>query len=143
MTHAGFKGRCFVELKSALLEVGYIEKWPKFAYLESKVPHLKFRVMRDRVYLWSVSPHDLFAEYKRVLIHYVFRKEIKEGGEKLKDKIKQYQPKIAVFNGKGIYEVFSGNKKFNFGKQPNTVPGTDTVRNLYSKPATCLCVSEV
>ena len=23
----------------------------KFAYLESKVPHLKFRVMRDRVYI--------------------------------------------------------------------------------------------
>ena len=44
MTCAGLKGRCFLELKSVLLEVGYIKKWPKFAYLESKVPHLKFRV---------------------------------------------------------------------------------------------------
>ena len=44
------KGKCFLELKSVLLEVGYIEKWPKFAYLELKVPHLKIRVMRDRVY---------------------------------------------------------------------------------------------
>ena len=51
MTRAGLKGRCYLELKSVLLEVGYIEKWPKFAYLESKVPHLKFRVMRDRVYI--------------------------------------------------------------------------------------------
>ena len=51
VTCAGLKGRCFLELKSVLLEVSYIEKWPKFAYLESKVPHLKFRVMRDRVYM--------------------------------------------------------------------------------------------
>ena len=51
MTCAGLKGRCFFELKSILLEVGYIKKWPKFAYLESKVPHLKFQVMWDRVYL--------------------------------------------------------------------------------------------
>ena len=50
MTCAGLKGRCYLELKSVLLEVSYIEKWPKFTYLESKVPHLKFRVMRDRVY---------------------------------------------------------------------------------------------
>ena len=47
---AGLKGRCFLKVKSVLLEVGYIEKWPKFAYLKSKVLHLKFRVMRDRVY---------------------------------------------------------------------------------------------
>ena len=41
MTQAGLKGRCYLKLKSVLLKVGYIEKWPKFAYLESKVPHLK------------------------------------------------------------------------------------------------------
>ena len=49
VTRAGLKGRCYLKLKSVFLEVGYIEKWPKFAYLESKFPHLKFRVMRDRV----------------------------------------------------------------------------------------------
>ena len=52
MTHAGFKGKCFLELKSVLLEVGYIKKWPKFAYLKLKILHLKFRVMRDRVYAY-------------------------------------------------------------------------------------------
>ena len=50
MTRAGLEGRCFLELKSVLLEVGYIKKWPKFTYLKSKVPHLKFQVMQDRVY---------------------------------------------------------------------------------------------
>ncbi|XP_076811149.1 uncharacterized protein LOC143454754 isoform X1 [Clavelina lepadiformis] len=59
-------------------------------------------------------------------------KEIREGGKELIEKIKIYQPKIAVFNGKGIYEIFSkemfGQKKkdFTFGTQPNKIPGTDT-----------------
>ena len=55
------------------------------------------------------------------------RKEIREGVEVLTDKIKKFRPKIVVFNGKGIYEVFSGKKEFNFGKQPEKVGGTDTV----------------
>ncbi len=45
----------------------------------------------------------------------------------LVEKLKKYKPKIAVFNGKGIYEVFSGNKEFHFGKQPEPISGTDTV----------------
>ena len=43
------------------------------------------------------------------------------------DKIKEYKPKIACFNGKAIYEVFSGQKEFHFGKQPDVIPGTETV----------------
>jgi hypothetical protein len=42
-------------------------------------------------------------------------------------KIKEYNPKIAVFNGKGIYEVFSGQKEFIFGKQPDKITDTETV----------------
>ena len=60
MTRAGLKGRCYLELKSVLLKVGYIEKWPKFAYLESKVPHLKFQVMQDRVYVGHVLVLDKY-----------------------------------------------------------------------------------
>lgn len=55
------------------------------------------------------------------------RKEIKDGARILLEKIQKFQPKIAVFNGKLIYEVFSGKKDFNFGKQPDTVEGTNTV----------------
>lgn len=55
------------------------------------------------------------------------RKEIKEGSRILLDKIRKFQPKIAVFNGKLIFEVFSGKKDFCFGKQPETVEGTNTV----------------
>ena len=49
------------------------------------------------------------------------------GAKKLVEKIKEYNPKIAVFNGKGIYEVFSGEKEFIFGKQPQKIADTDTV----------------
>lgn len=55
------------------------------------------------------------------------RKEIKEGSRLLQDKLKQFRPKIAVFNGKLIFEVFSGKKDFNFGRQPECIEGTNTV----------------
>lgn len=55
------------------------------------------------------------------------RKEIKEGSQILLEKLQTFRPKIAVFNGKLIYEVFSGKKDFNFGRQPDTVHGTNTV----------------
>ena len=51
VTRAGLKGRCYLKLKSVLLEVSYIKKWLKLAYLELKFLHLKFQVMQDRVYL--------------------------------------------------------------------------------------------
>ncbi|XP_070162752.1 probable serine/threonine-protein kinase yakA [Polyergus mexicanus] len=54
------------------------------------------------------------------------RKEIKEGSHILLEKLRKYKPKIAVFNGKLIYEVFSGKKEFGFGRQPNLVDGTNT-----------------
>ena len=52
-----------------------------------------------------------------------YRKEIAEGGEILKTKMLKYLPKIALFNGKGIYEVFCGHKNFYFGLQPEPFPG--------------------
>lgn len=55
------------------------------------------------------------------------RKEIKEGSKILLEKLKKYRPKIAVFNGKLIFEVFSGKKDFNFGRQQELIEGTNTV----------------
>ena len=42
-------------------------------------------------------------------------------------KIKMYRPKIVAFNGRGIYEVYAGNKHFHYGKQPELFLGTETV----------------
>ncbi|XP_048487022.1 trithorax group protein osa isoform X3 [Plutella xylostella] len=54
------------------------------------------------------------------------RREIKEGSAILLEKLQTFRPKVAVFNGKLIYEVFSGKKDFCFGKQPDTITGTNT-----------------
>ncbi|KAJ8047862.1 G/T mismatch-specific thymine DNA glycosylase [Holothuria leucospilota] len=61
------------------------------------------------------------------------RKEIKEGAQIMIEKIRKYKPLIACFNGKGIYEIFSGKKDFEVGRQPETIPGTDTV--IYVMPS--------
>ena len=67
-------------------------------------------------------------------------KEIREGSNLLVKKIQTYQPKIAVFNGKCIYEIFSkeifGQKKkdFKFGHQVNSIPETSTA--IFVMPST-------
>ncbi|XP_053985998.1 G/T mismatch-specific thymine DNA glycosylase-like isoform X1 [Hylaeus volcanicus] len=48
--------------------------------------------------------------------------EIKEGCKIVEEKLKIYKPKIAVFNGKCIYEVFASKTvNFNFGLQPESI----------------------
>ncbi|XP_066447538.1 G/T mismatch-specific thymine DNA glycosylase [Eleutherodactylus coqui] len=60
-------------------------------------------------------------------------KEFREGGRILLQKLQKYKPRIAAFNGKCIYEIFSKEifgvkiKKFEFGMQPHRVPETETV----------------
>ncbi|XP_072257256.1 G/T mismatch-specific thymine DNA glycosylase isoform X2 [Pyxicephalus adspersus] len=60
-------------------------------------------------------------------------KEFREGGRILLQKLQKYKPRIAAFNGKCIYEIFSKEvfgvkiKKFEFGIQPHRIPDTDTV----------------
>ena len=51
------------------------------------------------------------------------KQEIKEGAEILRTKLATYKPRVAVFNGKSIYQVYSGSKKFMFGKQPEPLEG--------------------
>jgi len=60
------------------------------------------------------------------------RKEIKEGSRILLEKLQRFRPKVAVFNGKLIFEVFSGKKEFHFGRQPDRVDGTDTVSVVFA-----------
>jgi G:T/U-mismatch repair DNA glycosylase len=54
------------------------------------------------------------------------KKEINEGSAILREKLCRFNPKVAVFNGKAIYEVYSGQKKFMFGRQPQQLPGSST-----------------
>ncbi|XP_078660901.1 G/T mismatch-specific thymine DNA glycosylase-like [Branchiostoma floridae x Branchiostoma belcheri] len=61
------------------------------------------------------------------------RKEMGEGAKILVGKLQRYQPRIAAFNGKSIYDAFSTvffgkklKKDFQFGQQEDLVPGTTT-----------------
>ncbi|KAK1120496.1 hypothetical protein K0M31_012474 [Melipona bicolor] len=53
------------------------------------------------------------------------RTEIKEGSKVVEEKLRLYKPRIAVFNGKCIYEVFASKTgTFNFGLQPEKIGET-------------------
>ncbi|XP_061750497.1 G/T mismatch-specific thymine DNA glycosylase-like isoform X3 [Nerophis ophidion] len=60
-------------------------------------------------------------------------KEIREGGRQLLEKLQRYKPRIAAFNGKGIYEIFCKEifgvkaKNLEFGLQPHKIPDIETV----------------
>jgi len=61
------------------------------------------------------------------------RKEIRDGKEVLISKVEQYKPLIVCFNGKVIYELFSGSK-CTVGRQKDPIPGTNSV--VYVMPST-------
>ncbi|KAI4482857.1 hypothetical protein M0804_008710 [Polistes exclamans] len=55
------------------------------------------------------------------------RTEIKEGAKIIEEKIKLFKPKIAIFNGKCIYEVYANKTSkscFHFGLQPELIENT-------------------
>lgn len=55
------------------------------------------------------------------------RTELKEGSKIVEEKLRVYKPRIAVFNGKCIYEVFAhitAKSKFYFGLQPERIGDT-------------------
>lgn len=61
------------------------------------------------------------------------KQEIAEGCKILLKKLQTYRPKIAVFNGKVIYEIFSCKKQFNYGVQHEFIEGTNTF--IYVMPS--------
>lgn len=68
-----------------------------------------------------------------------YRKEMREWSAVMIERMKELKPLVACFNGKGIYEIFSGGK-CTVGLQANPLPGTDTVRILWCMLASC-CMS--
>ncbi|OXU21975.1 hypothetical protein TSAR_014705 [Trichomalopsis sarcophagae] len=67
------------------------------------------------------------------------KSEIRKGAMFVQEKLKQFKPKIAIFNGKCIYEEFSENydkSTFKFGLQPHRV-GDTTLWVVPSSSARC------
>ncbi|XP_015599466.1 uncharacterized protein LOC107269758 [Cephus cinctus] len=89
---------------------------PKFVSFEEDYKLLKYKIgLTNIVHRATRSSADLK------------RTEIKEGASVVEEKLKIFKPKIAIFNGKGIYEVFANkNSKsaFNFGLQPERIENT-------------------
>jgi TDG/mug DNA glycosylase family protein len=52
------------------------------------------------------------------------RIELQAGAEALRVKLLTYRPAVVCFNGKGIYEVFSGRKDIKMGLQTETLEGS-------------------
>ena len=48
------------------------------------------------------------------------KKEIKEGESHVRAVVANYKPTVVCFNGKGIYEIFSGKKRCEYGVQQDT-----------------------
>lgn len=51
---------------------------------------------------------------------------MKEWSQVMIERMKELKPLVACFNGKGIYEIFSGGKCA-VGLQEQPLPGTETV----------------
>ena len=57
------------------------------------------------------------------------RKEMRDWSKVMIERLKELKPLIVCFNGKGIYEIFSGSK-CDLGLQTEPVDGTDIVSVL-------------
>jgi len=67
------------------------------------------------------------------------KEELMAGCVKLREKIETFKPKIVVFNGKYIFELFSGTRQLSFGLQPGVIAeGVETFQYVMpSSSARC------
>jgi len=110
------------------------------------------------LYLSGLIPHPMTADDDYKLVQYgigftnmvqrttrssadLKTPEIKEGAKILLEKVRFNRPRIVVFNGKEIFRIFSGQKNFNFGKQPGFVEGTESI--MYVMPSSSARCSQL
>lgn len=46
--------------------------------------------------------------------------ELRQGREELLDRLRTYRPRIACYNGKGVYQALTGQRKVSYGRQPTS-----------------------
>ena len=69
--------------------------------------------------------------------------EMRAGAEALRAKLRRYQPRVVCFNGKSIYQAFSGRRAVSFGRQVErlgesvlfVMPSTSARAAAYQRPA--------
>ena len=74
-----------------------------------------------RVLEWNIGLTNMVARESRSM-NDLTAAEMREGARILRGKLERYRPRVVVFNGKAIYEVFAGHKA-TFGRQEERVAG--------------------
>lgn len=95
--------------------------WP-LLYEAGIIPEKVTFADDHRVLDWDIGLTNLVDRTTRG-VEDLTRAEMAEGAEVLRGKLLRYRPLAVCFNGKSIYEVFSGRKKVAFGLQQETLEG--------------------
>jgi|SRR5581483_941201 len=75
-----------------------------------------------RVLEWDIGLTNLVHRTTRG-IEDLTRDEMAEGARELRQKLLRFRPRVVCFNGKSIYEAFSGRRDVRFGLQQETLEG--------------------
>jgi mismatch-specific thymine-DNA glycosylase len=115
--------------------------WP--VLFESGIIPLPITYAEDRRVLeWGIGLTNLVHRTTRG-VEDLTREEMAAGAEELRGKLLRLRPKVVCFNGKSIYEAFSGRKRVEFGLQPErledilmfVVPSSSARTAAYQRPA--------
>ncbi|OQR77804.1 G/T mismatch-specific thymine DNA glycosylase-like [Tropilaelaps mercedesae] len=91
----------------------------------------------SRLLEWNIGLTNICARATRGQAD-LSKDEIAQGAKILVDKIKEFRPKIVVFNGKGIYEIFIGSKVTCLGRQESFIDGVEIFVIPSSSPRSSL-----
>jgi mismatch-specific thymine-DNA glycosylase len=95
-----------------------------------------------RVLEWNIGLTNLVDRTTRG-VEDLTAQEMRKGAERLRAKLLRFRPRVVCFNGKSIYEAFSGRRNVTFGLQPETleeilmfvVPSSSARTAAYQRPA--------
>jgi TDG/mug DNA glycosylase family protein len=76
----------------------------------------------SRVLEWGIGLTNLCDRTTRSADQ-LTREELRAGADSLRAKLLHFRPRVVCFNGKGIYEAFSGRRGITLGLQPETLEG--------------------
>ncbi|HXH21797.1 MAG TPA: mismatch-specific DNA-glycosylase [Dehalococcoidia bacterium] len=95
--------------------------WPVL-YEAGIIPEPITHLEDHRVLEWGIGLTNLCDRTTRSADE-LTREELRQGAARLREKLLRFRPRVVCFNGKGIYEAFSGRKDVRFGLQPEVLEG--------------------
>lgn len=95
--------------------------WPVL-YVSGLIPEPLTFAEDYRVLEWDIGLTNLVHRTTRSADELTVE-EMQAGARELEEKLRRFRPRVVCFNGKRIYEVFSGRRNVKFGLQPETLDG--------------------